>query len=71
MTLTVQNPRVRSTSTGRYVVAGDTIRLDVDQTGERFAFRFTLYRGTLEFRRDEKLGVVPTPFLVRPWQRVG
>jgi hypothetical protein len=33
------------------------------------AFRWNLYRDTLTFKRDEKSGVGPTPFL--PWRRVG
>jgi hypothetical protein len=28
-------------------------------------------RDTLKFQRERKLGVGPTPFLVKPWRRVG
>jgi hypothetical protein len=37
---------------------------------ETFVFHWSLYRGTLKFERDEKLGVGPTPWLVKPWRRV-
>ena len=70
MTLTQRNARAAGTETGPYTVNGNTIRLEIDQTGERFAFRWNLYRDTLKFQRDESLGVGPTPFLVKPWQRV-
>jgi TRAP-type C4-dicarboxylate transport system substrate-binding protein len=71
MTVTLRNTHGSGTDTGHYTVDGDTIRFDSDQTGETFAFRWNLYRDTLKFERDEKLGVGPTPFLVKPWRRVG
>jgi hypothetical protein len=52
-------------------VLGNTVRLEIDQAGETFASRWNLYRDTLKFQRDEKLGVGPTPYLVKPWRRVG
>jgi TRAP-type C4-dicarboxylate transport system substrate-binding protein len=70
MTLTGRNPRARGTSTGRYTVKGNTIHQYNDDTGEIFAYRWNLYRDTLKFQRDEKLGVGPTPFLVKPWRRI-
>jgi TRAP-type C4-dicarboxylate transport system substrate-binding protein len=71
MTVKAQNSHGSGTDTGRYTVNGDTIRFNSDQTGETFAFRWNLYRDTLKFQRDETLGVGPTPFLVKPWRRVG
>ena len=71
MTITGQNAHGSGTDTGRYTIDGNTIRFNSDQTGETFAFRWNLYRDTLKFERDEKLGVGPTPFLVKPWRRVG
>jgi TRAP-type C4-dicarboxylate transport system substrate-binding protein len=71
MTVTGRNTRGSGTDTGHYTVDGDTIRFNSDQTGENFALRWNLYRDTLKFERDEKLGVGPTPFLVKPWRRVG
>ena len=50
--------------------------LQFDEIGETWGFRWSLYRGTLRFERDETLGGpvevhAPTPMLVNPWERVG
>jgi TRAP-type C4-dicarboxylate transport system substrate-binding protein len=67
--LTGRNARSHGQLTGRYTTDGNAIELDTD-TGETFAFRWSLYRGTLKFERDERLGGGPTPWLVKPWRRV-
>jgi len=54
---------------GTFTVAGDVVVLDLTN-GEQFTMRWSLYRDTLTFERDESLGIAPTPFLVKPWQRV-
>jgi len=69
--LTQRNARAGSGLSGRYTTDGDAIELQFDEIGETFAFRWSLYRGTLEFQRDEGLGVGPTPWLVKPWRRIG
>lgn len=61
---------------GTYTTDGDVIKMVFDEIGETWGFRWSLYRGTLEFKRDPSLGVPPelhspTPFLVNPWERVG
>jgi TRAP-type C4-dicarboxylate transport system substrate-binding protein len=55
---------------GRYTTDGDAIEFHSPVTGETFAYRWSLYRGTLEFERDETLGIGPTSLLVKPWRRV-
>jgi TRAP-type C4-dicarboxylate transport system substrate-binding protein len=69
--VTLSKRGVTGTATGTCTVQGDTVRLTFTDTGETFGFRWNLYRDTLTFRRDEALGVGPTPYLVKPWRRVG
>jgi TRAP-type transport system periplasmic protein len=68
--LSQRNARANSELSGRYTTDGDAIELRFDETGETYAFRWSLYHGTLKFQRDEQLGVGPTPWLVKPWRRV-
>jgi TRAP-type C4-dicarboxylate transport system substrate-binding protein len=56
--------------TGRFTTEGDTLQMTFDELGETFAFRWSLYRGTLKLERDAELGVAPTPFVAKPWRRV-
>ncbi len=55
---------------GTFTVAGDVVVMDLSN-GEQFTMRWSLYQDTLTFERDEALGIAPTPFLVKPWQRTG
>ena len=85
LTLTLSNGRVRYTTrsdrdsfeaSGRYTTDGDVIKMDFDEIGETWGFRWSLYRGTLRLKRDETLGVppelaAPTPLLIHSWERVG
>jgi TRAP-type C4-dicarboxylate transport system substrate-binding protein len=70
--LTQRNARRHSDAwlSGRYTTDGDAIEFHYPVTGDTFAYRWSLYRGTLKFERDETLGIGPTPFLVKPWRRV-
>jgi TRAP-type C4-dicarboxylate transport system substrate-binding protein len=83
-TLTLQHGRVTFTAqqtdvanfhtSGTYTLNGDAIVLRFTaggSAGETFAFRWSLYRDVLTFKRDASLGVAPTPWLVKPWRRVG
>jgi hypothetical protein len=59
-----------------YTTDGDVIKLQFDEIGETWGFRWSLYRGTLKLERDKTLGVppelhAPTPLLVHPWERIG
>ncbi len=58
----------KGSQSGTYRTNGDKLVLDVAETGETFAFRWSLYRGTLKLRRDETLGVGPTPLIMKSWQ---
>jgi TRAP-type C4-dicarboxylate transport system substrate-binding protein len=81
-TLTLQHGRVTLDqrtdaatfrTSGTYTVNGDAIVLSFTaggSAGETFAFRWSLYRDVLTFKRDASLGVAPTPWLVKPWRRV-
>jgi TRAP-type C4-dicarboxylate transport system substrate-binding protein len=68
--ISVHNRVSEGSQSGTYRTSGDKLVLNVAETGETFAYRWSLYRGTLKFERDEKLGVGPTPWLVKPWRRV-
>jgi TRAP-type C4-dicarboxylate transport system substrate-binding protein len=81
-TLTLQHGRVTLDqrtdaamfrTSGTYTVNGDAIVLSFtsgESAGETFAFRWSLYRDVVTFKRDASLGVAPTPWLVKPWRRV-
>ena len=68
------NDAESSSTAGTYTVDGDVVVLDFTEgvnAGERFSFRWSLYRDTLTFERDQALGIVPTPYVMEPWERVG
>jgi hypothetical protein len=67
---TQKNPIASSHGSGTFRVVGDALYLAIDQTGERFAYRWSIYKNTLTFKRDETIGGGPTPNLVKPWTRV-
>jgi TRAP-type C4-dicarboxylate transport system substrate-binding protein len=81
-TLTLQHGRVTVDqrtdvadfhTSGTFTVNGDAIVFSFTSggnAGETFAFRWSLYRDVLTFKRDPSLGVAPTPWLVKPWRRV-
>jgi hypothetical protein len=83
MTITFANGRVTSTgqnsvthgsASGTFTVNGDVVTMTFDQggnQGEVFALRWSIYKNTLTFRRDDAIGVGPTPFLVKAWTRAG
>jgi hypothetical protein len=55
-------------------VDGDAVSMKFlrgDNTGETFAFRWTLDGTALIFRRDASIGIGPTPFLVSTWTKTG
>lgn len=72
---TVENNRAGWEASGTYTTDGDVIKMEMDEIGETWGFRWSLYRGTLKLERDDSLGVppelhAPTPLLVNPWERV-
>jgi TRAP-type C4-dicarboxylate transport system substrate-binding protein len=74
VTLEGRNDHGSGSTSGTYTVNGNAITLRFTaggSAGETFAFRWSLYRDVLTFKRDPSLGVAPTPWLVKPWRRVG
>ena len=72
VTFEQQNDVDSYATSGTYTVEGDSIVLeftDGGNAGEIFTGRWSLYQDTLTFTRDEALGMLPTPYLVEPWQR--
>ncbi len=69
-TATQSNTLEHGTSSGTFTVTGDALYLSIDQTGENFAYRWSIFKNTLTFKRDETIGGGPTPYLVKPWTRV-
>jgi hypothetical protein len=80
MTITFAKGRFTSTQandvesgsgSGTFTVKGDVLYQTIDQTGEQFAYRWSIFKNTLTFKRDDSLGFGgPTPALVKPWSRV-
>jgi TRAP-type C4-dicarboxylate transport system substrate-binding protein len=62
-----------SSSSGTFTIAGDTMTMAFDKganAGETFGYRWSVYRNTLTFKRDDTLRLAaPTPFLVKAWTR--
>lgn len=50
-----------------YEVEGDVMHLRFP--GEELACRWSIFRDTLTFTRDQSLGICPTPLIVEPWTR--
>lgn len=72
---TTENNRAGWEASGTYTTDGDVIKMQFDEIGETWGFRWSLYRGTLKLERDETLGVppelhAPTPLVVKSWERV-
>jgi hypothetical protein len=53
---------------GTFTVEDDAVLLALDN-GEQFAMRYSIEDGRLAFRRDDALGVAPTPYVLKPWRR--
>jgi TRAP-type C4-dicarboxylate transport system substrate-binding protein len=71
VTLTQRNDVTSGSTSGTYTINGKAITLRFTEganAGETFAARWSLYRDVLTFKR---LGELPTPYLVKPWRRVG
>ena len=62
------NPEAVWAMTGTYRIEDDVLYLDRDN-GEQFAMRWHLDGDTLTLERDDALGEVPTPFIIKPWTR--
>ena len=59
-------------SSGTFTISGDTVTMAFKvgaNVGETFGYRWHLTGNVLTFTRDDKVGVGPTPFLVKPWSR--
>ena len=69
-TYSQENERASYSSSGTFVVEGDVVRLDLDNT-EKFAMRWRIDGDTLTLERDNALGASPTAFLLQPWSRQG
>jgi TRAP-type C4-dicarboxylate transport system substrate-binding protein len=71
VTATQRNDVMSGSTSGTYTINGKAITLRFTEganAGETFAARWSLYRDVLTFKR---LGELPTPYLVKPWRRVG
>jgi hypothetical protein len=74
VTLEGRNDHGSGSTSGTYTINGKAITLRFTEganAGETFAARWSLYRDVLTFERDPSLGELPTPWLVKPWRRVG
>jgi TRAP-type C4-dicarboxylate transport system substrate-binding protein len=74
VTLAQRNDVASGSTSGTYTVNGKAITIHFTKGGnarETFTARWSLYRDVLTFERDPSLGVLPTPYLVKPWRRAG
>jgi TRAP-type C4-dicarboxylate transport system substrate-binding protein len=72
VTFALENDVGSYSTSGTFSVDGDTFVLEFtegENAGETFAGRWRLQDGTLTFTRDDALGILPTPYLVEPWER--
>ena len=73
VTFEQENDATSTSTSGTYELDDDTVVLDFTEgvnAGETFAVRWSLFRDKLTFTRDEALGIIPTPYLIEPWERV-
>jgi len=71
VTTTQSNPSTATSTSGRYVLDGDRVTLTFDEganLGETFKGKWSLFHDTLTFERLTG-GELPTPFLVKVWER--
>jgi TRAP-type C4-dicarboxylate transport system substrate-binding protein len=67
---TQTNPIESSSGSGTFRVDADTVTM-VQDNGETFEYRWSIYKDTLTFKRDPTLPyAAPTPMLVKPWTLV-
>jgi TRAP-type C4-dicarboxylate transport system substrate-binding protein len=69
-TATQTNPIESSSGSGLFIVTGDVIHLSDAGSGETFVYRWSIYKNTLTFKRDNTIGPGPLPMLVKPWTLV-
>ena len=69
---TQKNSLADSGASGSFTVKDDTVTMAFDQgsnVGETFGMRWSIFKNTLTFRRDDSVGIGPTPFLVKAWTK--
>jgi hypothetical protein len=67
-TFTQKNQRTASSTKGTFKVVGDTVDLSLENA-EHFVMRWSIAGDKLTFKRDESIGVGPTPFVISSWKR--
>jgi hypothetical protein len=63
----ISNPKYAATNRFTYVVDGDVVTFV--RGNERFVMRWLVNGESLQFTRDDALGVAPTPYVIRPYVR--
>ena len=71
VTLVQKNDVTSSSYSGTFTVSGDAVVVQMTNDRNPFAFRWSLYRDVLTFKRDLSLGAAPTWLLIKPWRRAG
>jgi TRAP-type C4-dicarboxylate transport system substrate-binding protein len=69
-----RNPDALSDTSGSFTIDGDVLTLhgeSGENIGEVFTMRWSLFEGTLTLERDPRLGIAPTPLVIKPWTKSG
>jgi hypothetical protein len=66
-TESVTNAKKTSSGSFKFHVDGDTVTFE--RVSERFVMRWSITGDQLVFRRDDALGIGPTPYVIKPWIR--
>lgn len=66
--IAVANPRMTSSNAFTYTVVADTITM-VTSGADKFVMRWKLDGDRLVLSRDDRIGIAPTPNIIKPWTR--
>jgi hypothetical protein len=67
-TVTNKNERSSGSFSGTVATHDDSVEFTLEN-GEHFVMRWTVDGNSLTLRRDESLGIAPTPMVIKMWSR--
>jgi hypothetical protein len=72
VTSTQKNSLTEGSTSGTFIVKDDTVTMTLTEggnAGETFGYRWSIFKDTLTFRRDDTVGIGPTPYLIKVWTK--